>query len=128
MNTNNVHHFWQFLEGLCKLEPKTVRAGGSFFKCYLQDLLSGFVPLGGLENVRSADAFQSITWRHHDFEREDAGSFDRVIDRSRESHLLLAQTDIVAQNGFDLRLDRRNAGCKVEVRLQKPEGIQRSLH
>src|SRR5438874_6448619 len=113
MNTNNIHHFWQFLEGLHKLEPKAVRACSSFFKCYLQDVLAGFVPLGGLENVRSADAFQSITWRHDDFERKDTGSFDRVIDRSAESHLLLAQTHVVAQNGFDLRLDRGHAGCQV---------------
>src|SRR5437016_3110579 len=103
MNADDVRCFWQFSERLREFEPQAVGSSDSFFECYFEDALIGFIALRRLENVGSTDAFQPVARRQGELQHEHAGALDGVINRRGKSHLVLAQTDVVAADYFDLR-------------------------
>src|SRR2546421_11824541 len=127
MNTDKIDSFFQLFKGLRQLEPQRVSPSRPFFKSDFEQVQAGFATLGGLENVGSADTLQPIARGQDELERKDAGPFDGVINRGDNCHLILAQTDVVAENSFDLRLDRCDSSLEFELGLEEAEGIERSL-
>ena len=89
---------------------------------------AGLIALHPLQNIGPGDAFEAITGRRGKLQREYTGAFDRVIDRCSKVELLLADSNMIANDRFNLGLSRGYAGLQSEVRFEESESIKRSLY
>ena len=74
-----------------------------------------------MQHIRAVHGLDAEAGRHGKFQREHPDALHHIIHRGRKVQLFITHADVIADDGFDLRLQRRHARFQGKFRFQKTE-------
>ena len=111
-----------------QVHAQRIRARRPFLERHFQHALVRVFALVPLQHIRAVHRLDAEAIRHGEFQREYPDALDHIIHRRSQTQLFIAHADVIAHDGFHLRLQRRHTRFQSEFRFQKTKRARDARH